>query len=104
MLPAIWGNNVVAASSSFFQITSNGTISSGRVQTGNFAQCGITGTITPVASTALYSVSMTLSGCTIAPFNGTYSGLATSRTLATPDDRLVVTVTSGTASMNGEFQ
>ena len=102
-----WVNNTPGppyVSLSSFQIDSAGvlqnTIAAG---VGIFTSCNISGNVAPIPSTALYQVSMTLSSCTTLAMNGSYSGLATSRTQTTTDDRLVVTVTSGTSSMNGEF-
>ena len=46
---------------------------------------------------------MTLTGCKTSLVNGSYVGLAASRTQTMADDRLVVTVSSGTYSMDGEF-
>ena len=90
---------------STFQIFSSGVLqNAGPTISGNFSLCNISGTVTPIPSTALYQVIMTLASCSTVTFNGTYTGLATSRKQTTIDDRLVVTVTSGMYSMNGEFQ
>lgn len=64
----------------------------------------VSGTIVPISNTALYQINMTLTRCDTTAVNGNYTGLVTSRTQTDPDDRLVLTVTNGTSSMNGEFQ
>ena len=73
---------------------------------GVFAGCGMAGFIVPVNGTHLYTVSITLSSCNDTPAaNGTYTGLATTRTQvpAVPNDRLVFVVTNGTFSPSNEF-
>ena len=105
-IPASWTNNVNSARTSFFQVDLTGVISEPSLltpKTGIFLGCTIGGNISAVTNTALYQVSMTLTGCTTSTVNGSYAGLATSRTETATDDRLVVTVTSGTYSMDGEF-
>jgi hypothetical protein len=102
-----WLNNTPIDSLSSFQVDNTGAFHNTLVTIkGNFLSCNINGTITPVTNTALYQVSMTLTNCdsTKALANGSYTGLATSRTQSANDDRLVVTVTNGVYSMNGEFQ
>jgi hypothetical protein len=105
-LPTNWRNVPAAATAySTFQVFSTGVLkNAGPAGSGIFTSCRINGTITPISSTALYQVSMTLRLCSTAAVNGTYTGLATSRQQVTTDDRLIVTVNSGTYSMNGEFE
>jgi hypothetical protein len=105
-VPANWRNIVIVASFSTFQIDSTGVLHNALpAGSGNFAGCDINGSVTTIPSTALYQVSMTLTNCTTNTItNGAYTGLATSRTESATDDRLVVAVTNGVYSMNGEFQ
>ncbi len=46
----------------------------------------------PIASTRLYAVSITLTSCTTATYDGTYTGLATTKTDTVADDRMVFAV------------
>jgi len=105
--PIVRWRNIPAAATAYstLQIQSTGVLLNGvAAGSGIFVGCFINGTISPVSSTALYQVSMTLTFCSTAAVNGTYTGTATSRQQTTADDRLIVTVTSGTYSMNGEFE
>ena len=103
-IPGSWGNNTPPASLSVIRIDSTGALSTQGVLSGYFMFCAVSGTITPVTNTVLYQINMTLTNCNTPTVNGNYTGLATSRTQAATDDRLVLTVTSGTSSMNGEFR
>lgn len=103
-IPATWVNSTPVASAFLLRINSAGILSTTGLTSGYFAFCAINGTITPISSTVLYQINMTLTNCNTAAVNGNYTGLVTSRTQSTTDDRLVLTVTSGTSSMNGEFQ
>ncbi len=70
---------------------------------GIFDSCKLDGTITPITNSSLYSVSVMLTDCTNGAVNGTYTGLATSRTDASEDDILVFAVTNGSYSPNADF-
>ena len=105
--PIDWINNISTTTLSSLQINSVGVIKeSTTAKVGNFTGCKISGSITAIPTTALYQVTMTLTNCDptkVISANGNYAGLATSRTAATADDRLVVSVTNGVYSMDGEF-
>ena len=61
------------------------------------ANCSVSSgtSVVPIASTRLYSVNFTLSGCTSnTDANGSYSGLATSYTATNPDDHFVLMVSN----------
>lgn len=72
---------------------------------GLFRYCSMTGPITPISNTHLYTVSVDLSCSPNDAANGTYTGLATTRTQnsGTPNDRLLFVVTNGTYSFSNEF-
>jgi len=72
---------------------------------GVFSSCDFNGTITPIVGSSLYEVAVTLTGCSQVGgvANGTYIGLATSRTDANTDDVLVFMVTNGTYSPSADF-
>jgi len=55
----------------------------------------------PITSTRLYAVSITLTSCATATYDGTYTGLATTKTAVIADDRMVFSVahTSNIAAM-----
>ena len=102
--PSSWVNSTPDTSLESFQINSAGVLyQTGSALDGLFARCVRSGTVAPISNTALYQVSITMSACTALEFNGTYTGLATSRTMTNLDDRLVVTVTSGTRILYGEL-
>lgn len=104
-----WVNNANTARSSAFQVDSTGAVSNSNLlspKTGIFIGCVVNGSIAAIPNTALYQINMTLTNCgstATSLVNGTYVGLATSRKEIQNDDRLVVTVTSGLYSMDGEF-
>ncbi|MBI3561657.1 MAG: hypothetical protein HY080_08085 [Gammaproteobacteria bacterium] len=68
---------------------------------------GTLSTVTPISGTHLYSVKATVINCfnsaSTGP-NGTYTGLATTRTTTNLDDTLVMVMTNGAYSMDGELQ
>jgi len=72
---------------------------------GIFSSCDFNGSITPVIGSSLYEVAVTLTNCNAGGglANGTYTGLATSRSDSTQDDTLVFAVTNGTYSPNADF-
>jgi len=72
---------------------------------GIFTGCDFAGTITPINGSSLYDVTVTLTNCTrdLGVANGTYTGLAASRTGSNPDDTLVFAVTNDLYSPNGDF-
>jgi len=71
---------------------------------GVFSNCDLDGNITPISNSSLYSVSVELTECGSSTRNGTYTGLATSRTDATEDDTLVLAVSNGQYGMDGDFK
>lgn len=71
---------------------------------GTFNGCRVSGTITPIAATNLYSLSITLDFCiTTAVNNNNYTGLATTRQRVAADDTLVFMATNGTYSLATDF-
>ena len=68
-----------------------------------FEFCAIDGTIKPIDSTSLYSVNVTLFGCTIDAVELSYSGFAATTSLA--DTKLVYMATESTKtySVGGEY-
>jgi len=72
---------------------------------GIFSSCDFNGSITPVTGSSLYEVAVTLTNCNAGGglANGTYTGLATSRSDSTQDDTLVFAVTNGRYSPNADF-
>ena len=71
---------------------------------GVFAGCSFsTGTIVPVANTNLYTVTVTLTTCTTPAVDGVYTGLATTRALVDPDDRLVMVISNADYSAYAEY-
>ena len=71
---------------------------------GIFVGCELDGNIMPISNSSLYSVSVVLTECGGSINNGTYTGLATSRTDATTDDTLVFTIADGRYSLDGDFK
>jgi len=71
---------------------------------GVFSSCELDGNITPISNNSLYSVSVELTECGSSTRNGTYTGLATSRTDSTDDDTLVLAVSNGLYGMAGDFK
>ncbi len=72
---------------------------------GVFSNCVVmNGNITPISGSSLYSVSVVLTGCGSSTRDGTYTGLATSRTEAITDDTLVFAVTNGSWGLDGDFK
>ena len=90
-------------------VRTNGDIIETVMTDGIFGGCSMVGSIAPVSGTHLYTVSLTLSSCnpkyTLTTADGTYTGLATTRTQnsGTPNDRLLFVVTNGTYSLSNEF-
>ena len=77
------------------------------VTNGTFDGCNVTGTISPIAGTNLYTVNVVfdLTACInvdIITVNN-YTGIATTRQITAADDTLVWVVTNGTYSMASEF-
>ncbi len=104
---ATWGAKV---GDSFFEqeivIDSSGAIASEVPPAGGiFTSCEMSGMLSPINSSSLYSVSVTLMGCGSAGGirNGDYAGLATSRTDSKTDDTLVFAVTKVTTVANERF-
>ena len=71
---------------------------------GGFTGCELDGTLIPISGSSLYRVSVVLTGCGSSTRDGTYTGLATSRTDATTDDTLVFAAADGRYSMDGDFK
>jgi len=73
---------------------------------GIFSSCAFDGTITPITDSSLYDVAATLTSCITGGglANGTYTGLATSRTDSAQDDTLVFAITNGIYSPNADFE
>jgi hypothetical protein len=110
-----------ATTETFFGILSDGDINSDYAGTdGNFATCEIAGPVgsstsvpdfAPISGTSLYSVTFRLANCTQntsadSVTVGFYLGLATSRSVTTTDDTLVLVGTSanGAFSVGGDFK
>jgi len=72
---------------------------------GIFSSRDFNGTITPIADRSLYDVNVTLTNCNAdgGVANGTYIGLAISRTDSSQDDTLVFAVTNGSYSPSADF-
>jgi len=71
---------------------------------GIFASCEMNGSLTPITDSSLYSVSVVLTRCGSSDRDGTYTGLAVSRTDATTDDTLVFMTAGVWLSPNGDFK
>lgn len=74
-----------------------------------FLGCVVTGTVAPLNGTHLYTINATVSSCfdsSSTGANGTYTGLATTRTQSVEDDTLVMIITDGNSaySMDGELK
>ena len=104
---ATWGAKV--GDSVFEQeivIDSTSTITSETTPFGGvFANCDMSGMLSPITGSSLYNVSVTLTGCGGAGGirNGDYAGLATSRTDSETDDTLVLAVIKVTTVANARF-
>jgi len=87
------------------QISDGGSITHHTVTTdGTFDGCEMSGTITPLSGTHLYTVTITVTAC--GSLNGTnYTGLAATRTQdpSLGNDRLFFGVTNGGYSVSAEF-
>ncbi len=69
-----------------------------------FDGCGINGTVTPINDTSLYEVDAELTNCDVTTVSNTnYTGFAVSRTNVNVDDTLVLVLSNGTYSPNGEL-
>ncbi len=72
-----------------------------------FDGCEINGTVTPINGSSLYEVTVTLTSCDTSDVNASatnnYTGFAVSRTNPVVDDTLVLALSSGTYSPNGEL-
>jgi hypothetical protein len=102
----IWTFNGIAHTTAF-TTDATGKITGvypANITTGNFLNCTITGNIAAIANSALYQVSMTISGCTTIAANGSYTGLAASYMTSFKYDNLVLTLSNGTYSMDGLFK
>jgi len=102
-----WGAKI--GGSSFeqeFFIDNVGVLSEGDFSGGGvFQNCELDGTFTPLSGHNLYTVSVTLMGCGFGGIaNGSYTGLATSRTDTITDDTLVFSATNGLYSLDGDFK
>jgi len=69
-----------------------------------FDFCEINGTVMPINGTSLYEVAATLTSCDVPAVNNTnYTGFAVSRTDSVMDDTLVLVLSNGAYSPNGEL-
>ena len=68
-----------------------------------FGLCKMSGTVTPVSSTRLYSVSVELTGCAVPLVEGSYTGLTTTRDGTAANNLLVYSVSNGAYTVSGEF-
>jgi len=68
-----------------------------------FHSCLFAGTVAPIDSSSLFSVSVNLSDCIGGRADGDYTGFAASRTQTNLDDRLVFAVSDGRYSPNTDF-
>ena len=88
-----------------FVINGAGTIvHDAEVFTGTFNNCDVSGVITPIAGTRLYSVNITLASCATSEVTGIgYTGVATTRQKINADDTLVLMTSKGNYHLAGEF-
>ncbi len=69
-----------------------------------FNGCEINGAVAPISGTSLYEVAATLTSCDEPAVDNTnYTGFAVSRTDSVADDTLVLVLSNGTYSPNGEL-
>jgi hypothetical protein len=74
--------------------------------TSPFSDCTIqNGSIGEIADTSLYSIAMTLDGCSENPMvNGSYTGFAASRSELATDDTLVMAISNGDYALYGDLE
>lgn len=88
-----------------FNVSSTGGMTGeGRSPDGVFANCiPMSGQISPVPGTSLYTATMVISECTDNTVNGDYAGLVITRSETAQDDRLVMVISTENFSIHGEF-
>jgi len=107
---ATWGGNIGGGVSAFpyeFILDNVGAITHDAITVGGlYSNCEMSGNIAPITDSRLYSVNVVLSECSSSSKDGTYIGLATSRTDATTDDTLVFSAVEvgGLYSIDGDFK
>ncbi|VAW84685.1 hypothetical protein MNBD_GAMMA18-1218 [hydrothermal vent metagenome] len=90
-----------------FVVNNEGVITHDTISGGGiFSNCDLNGKITPISRSSLYNVNVRLMDCSSGGggANGTYTGLATSRTDSSQDDVLLFAVANGRYSPNADFQ
>ena len=104
----VWGGPIGGSTSGAYEfgVNSAGAIfHETKVGSGVFAYCDMSGTISPIASTNLYTVNVTLSSnlCDPAVLTAGYTGLATTVSRGATDNILVMIATNGSYSVASEF-
>ncbi len=81
-------------------------ISAGGSGSNIFDNCGFNGRMEPIAGTHLYTVSVTMKRCANADIlvEPVYTGLASVRSEASSNDRLILVLTNGAYDFSGEYK
>ncbi len=102
-----WDGDGAVGPNYVFSIDAQGVLTSQLAANFNvpiFDGCEINGTVTPISGTSLYKVAATLINCDVPAVDNTnYTGFAVSRTDSVADDTLVLVLSNGTYSPNGEL-
>ncbi len=106
----LWDGDAAVGPNYVFNVNSQGLLVSQLAATFNvpvFDGCEINGMVTPISGSSLYEVTATLEKCGNSNVNtsttNNYTGFAVSRTNSVVDDTLVLTLSSGDYSPNGEL-
>ncbi len=102
-----WDGDGAVGPNYVFSIDAQGALTSQLAANFNvliFDGCEINGTVAPISGTSLYEVAATLTSCDEPAVDNTnYTGFAVSRTDSVADDTLVLVLSNGTYSPNGEL-